>query len=522
MSFSKVYGVQNNLLNAGIVDVEVDISGGLFYFTIVGLGDKAIEEAKDRVNSALKNSGHEYPKSASQKVVISLAPAHTKKNGPIFDLAMAICFLKSSKQLSFSVKDKIFIGELSLDGKLREVSGVLPMIVEAKKRGFKEVFLPKSNVEEAAIINGIDIYGAETLNEVADHLDELKTNQFIEPSPQTKLSEVSIENEILMEHVKGNESAKRALIVALSGGHNICFYGPPGTGKTMLAKVAKSLLPKLTFDEVLEVNSIYSVSGELGKSIKVNPPYRSPHHTSSYASIVGGGTNIKPGEISLAHRGVLFLDEFPEFDRRVIDSLRQPIEDKVVQISRSKESAILPADFLLMLSMNPCKCGFYGYNSKKCSCTMAQIMKYQKKVSGPIMDRVDIWIEVSVVEYQKLIEQESRNDSLPAGRQGKQEDGKDTEIAKKKIKDTREIQIKKYKKLNGSLSTNELEKFLIFEDGVKEFFDTSAEQLGLSARSYTKILKLAQTIMQMGGGEILKKEHILEALSWRPSDKFFI
>jgi len=286
MSFSKVYGVQNNLLKAQIIDVEINVTHGVFYFTIVGLGDKAIDEARDRVNLALRNSGLEYPKSANKKVVVALAPAHIKKTGPIFDLAIAVGFLRACKELIFNADEKVFIGELSLDGKLRKVTGILPMIVEAKQRGFKEVFLPIENAKEAAIIDGIKIYGAKTLLEVVEHLDEMKPNQLIDSSPQTKLKSSNPKNQILLEHVKGNESAKRAMVIALSGGHNICFYGPPGTGKTMLAKVSRTLLPQLSFDEILEVNSLYSVSGELGENIKVSPPYRSPHHTSSYVSLI--------------------------------------------------------------------------------------------------------------------------------------------------------------------------------------------------------------------------------------------
>lgn len=520
MSFSKVYSVQNNLLKAHIIDVECDISRGMHKFNLVGLGDKAVEEAKERISSAIKNCGLDSPKNDQIKTTISLAPADLKKTGPIFDLAMALCFLKATQQISFSNKDKIFIGELSLDGKIREVKGILPMVVEAKNKGFKEIFVPKKNAYEAALISDVNIYPCEDLISVIDHIDQkTKDVREIGIQPITPINDKGIESEILLEHIKGNENAKRAITVALAGGHNICFYGPPGTGKTMLAKAGCSLLPKLSLKEVLEVTSLYSVSGELKEEVISKAPFRSPHHTSSYVSIVGGGAEIKPGEISLAHRGVLFLDEFPEFDRRVVNSLRQPLEEREVKISRAKESALLPADFILMISMNPCPCGFYGYDSKNCSCSMNQISKYQKKISGPIMDRIDIWVEVSVIDYEKLIEQGVFNLN--------KENSLTTKV-KKQIKDTRKIQIKNNREkiskkvLNGKLSTNQLEKILVFENGVKDFFDQSAERLRLSARSYTRILKVALTISQMKGDIQIKKEHILEALSWRPNSKFFI
>ncbi len=520
MSFSKVYSVQNNLLKAQIIDVECDIYRGMNNFNIVGLGDKAVDEAKDRISAAIKNCGLDSPKKDQTRTTISLAPADIKKTGPIFDLAMALCFLKASKQISFSSDKKIFIGELSLNGKIREVKGILPMIVEAKKFGFKEFFVPKENAKEAALVSQITVFPCEDLMGVINHIDQKnKDENKIIPQSKTVLNSKEKQNEILLEHIKGNENAKRAITIALAGGHNICFYGPPGTGKTMLAKASSTLLPKLKIKEILEVTSLYSISGELKNKIIVTPPFRAPHHTASHVAIVGGGTEIKPGEISLAHKGVLFLDEFPEFDRRVVNSLRQPLEDKEVKISRAKETALLPADFILMISMNPCPCGFYGYDSKNCSCSMHQIMKYQKKISGPIMDRIDIWIEVSAIEYKKLIEQKNLSYSKNYNA---------TQKAQEQIKNTREIQIQKNKAvinkkiLNGRLSTNQLEKILDFEEGVKNFFDESAERLRLSARSYTKILKIALTISQMSKSDQIKKEHILEALSWRPNNKFFV
>ena len=519
MSFSKVFSVQNNLLKAQIIDIECDLSRGMHSFGIVGLGDKSIDEAKDRISSAIKNCGLKSPKQGQNKVIISLAPANIKKNGPIFDLAMALCFLKSSKQILFSNTNKVFIGELSLDGKLRKVKGVLPMVVEAKKRGLTEIFVPVGNAIEAALVRGVTVFPCTDLISVISHLDESKENNIkILEQEETEIENTSYTNkEVLFEHIKGNENAKRAMVVALSGGHNICLYGPPGTGKTMLAKTAQTLLPKLSLADVLDVTALHSVAGECDGRVVTTSPFRAPHHTSSHVSIVGGGTEIKPGEISLAHKGVLFMDEFPEFDRRVINSLRQPVEDREVKISRAKESATLPADFILMISMNPCPCGFYGYDSKQCTCSMNQIMKYQKKISGPIMDRVDIWIEVSAIDYKKLIDENKKNITVDA-----------TGFAKEQIRKTREYQFENNKAylnkeiLNGNLSTDNLEKIIMFDEGVKSFFDESAERLCLSARSYTRILKVALTISQMNNDLEIKKEHILEALSWRPSNKFFV
>jgi len=514
MSVSKIYSAQATLLDAQLIDIEVDLSRGLHSFAIVGLANKSVDESKDRVSSAIKNSGWKSPKNKNQKVVVSLAPADVKKEGPLFDLPIALAYLIASEEIKAVTEKRLFIGELSLDGKLRPVKGVLPIVQKAKKSGFTEVFLPIENADEAVNIEGIDVYGGETLLDIVKHINTKKVEEEVEfLSPKKlKLHKKPLKNKIEREididfsDIKGQESAKRGLEIAAAGGHNIIMYGPPGTGKTMLAKAFTHLLPALSFDEMLEVTSIYSIGGMLVEDIIEYPPFRSPHHTSSYVSLVGGGSNLKPGEVTLAHKGVLFMDEFPEFDKKVLETLRQPLEDREVTISRAKGSVKYPANFILVATMNPCPCGNYGVKGKECVCSAQNIDKYKKKISGPIMDRIDMWVEVSKIEHDKLTDSRDLHEK--------------TEKIKPRIEKARKIQEERYKglkvKTNAELTTKDLVVKMILSDKVKDLLNKSAKQLDLSARSYHRTIKLARTIADMEGVEDISENHILEALQYRP------
>ncbi len=514
MAVSKLYSAQATLLKAQIIDIEVDLARGLHSFSIVGLADKSVDESKDRVSAAIKNSGWKSPKNKNQKVVVSLAPADVKKEGPIFDLPIAIAYLLASEEIRADVKKRLFIGELSLDGELRPIKGALPIAEIAKKKGFAEIFLPSANAEEASVISGIKIFGADTLLDVIRHIN---TKDFSETRPDLSPKEIPQykkikkkknirEIEVDFSDIKGQESAKRGLQIAASGGHNILMYGPPGTGKTMLARAFTHLLPDLSFDEMLEVTSIYSIGGMLSEGLIENPPFRSPHHTASYVSLIGGGANLKPGEVTLAHKGVLFLDEFPEFDRKVLESLRQPLEDREVTIARAKGSAKYPAHFILVATMNPCPCGNYGVKGKECICSALVIEKYRRKISGPIMDRIDLWVEVSKVEHERLTDSREMHEG--------------TEKMKPLVMKARKIQEKRYSKLkiktNAELTAKELVRHIKLSDSVKEILNKSAKQLDLSARSYHRVIKLARTIADMEGEKEIGMNHILEALQYRP------
>jgi len=509
MSFARVHGAQTVGLNSQIVDIEVDISKGLHSFAIVGLPDKAVEESRDRISAAIKNSGFKSPKNKNQKVVISLAPADIKKEGPIFDLGMALSYLLASGEISFNPDKILFLGELALDGKLRKISGVLPLVRGAKARGFKSIFLPKENAEEGALIFGIEIYGAESLEDVLAHLDENRekdTRKNIALQSVTKIPAEKVDQGMNFKDVRGQESAKRGLEIAAAGGHNVALYGPPGTGKTMLARAFSGILPSLSFEDILETTSIHSVAGTLGGALITSPPFRSPHHTASYVSIVGGGANPKPGEVTLAHKGVLFLDEFPEFERRVIDSLRQPLEDRVVSISRAKGSARFPSNFILIAAMNPCPCGNYGFKGKECVCSPINLIRYQRKLSGPIMERIDIWLDVPRIEHEKL--------SL------EKNEGEESKHIRKRVEVARKIQEKRLKKtgkkMNAEMSARDLVSVIKMDEKAKETLKNSAEYHNLSPRVYHKIIKVARTIADLAGKEKILSNHILEAVQYRP------
>lgn len=505
MNFSKIYTAQANLLSAHRVDVEGDISPGLHSFNIVGLADRAVEEARDRVSAALKNSGFVSPKQKNHKIVVSLAPAEIKKFGTTFDLPIALAYLHATKQISFDPRGKIFVGELSLDGTLQKMRGVLPIILFAKKNGFGEVFIPAENAVEASIVGGTNIYPAKNLRDVVKHLDA-KNKFLINKIKKTKIVAPQENEDDVFEEIIGQENAKRALLIAAAGGHNIAMYGPPGTGKTMLAKAFKSILPPLSYKQIIECTSIHSVSGISSGELILRPPFRAPHHTSSHSAIVGGGAHLRPGEITLAHNGVLFLDEFPEFDRRTIEALRQPIEEKQISISRIHEKKTLPANFILIISMNPCPCGYFGTDIKTCTCETSSIKKYRKKMSGPIMDRIDMWVEVTNVNYGKA--SPPRRDTT---------ENNETNEIREKVSATRKIQEKRFgnQALNGEMTPKEMEKFCALDEAVIKLLNNSADKLKLSVRSYHKVIKLARTIADLELSEKIKEQHILEALRYR-------
>jgi len=510
MSFSRVYSAQSVLLEGRIIAIETDLSRGLYAFNIVGLPDKAVEESRDRVSAAIKNSGFESPKSKNQKVVVSLAPADIKKEGPLFDLPIALSYLLNAEEVVFDPNDKIFIGELSLDGSLQKVNGVLPLIIEAKKNNFKEIYVPKENVLEAALIDGIEVYGAENLKDIVKHLNKQIKDFSLKKSPKTKIRLQQETGDVLFEDIRSQERAKRGLEIAAAGGHNLSMYGPAGTGKTMLAKAFSSILPPLEFNEMIEVTSIYSVSGNLNKGLITRPPFRSPHHTSSHISVVGGGATPKPGEITLAHKGVLFLDEFPEFDKRVLESLRQPLEDRVVSISRARGKAVFPANFILIAAMNPCPCGNFG-TDKDCKCSQISIERYRRKLSGPIVDRIDLWIEVPRIKHKELLEKTVSSPRLNKERV-------------EKIKKVREIQKKRLSKikksLNAEMSARDIGNLIELDKKSKEILENAGEKLKLSPRSFHKVIKVARTIADLEGREEILDSDILEALQYRPKIEY--
>jgi len=522
---SKVYSAQTIGIEPELITVEVDIGKGLHSFSIIGLPDRAIEEAKDRINAAIKNSGLRPPQKGKKKVVIALAPADLKKEGPIFDLAMALGSLKAQGDIIFNEEKKLFLGELSLNGNLSPIKGALPIARRAKILGFKEIYLTKQNAKEAALIGGITIYGAQTLKEVIDHInikeskdDAIKSEyknilptKKLQVQPQTKIKTGERPPSYIdFCDVKGQESAKRGLEIAAAGGHNAGMYGPPGTGKTLLAKAFSGILPALTLEEIIEVTGIHSAAGVLEKEgAIIHPPFKSPHHTASYVSLVGGGAYPRPGEITLAHRGVLFLDEFTEFEKRVIESLRQPLEDKIVTISRAKDSVRFPADFILLAAMNLCPCGNTGLSKKECACNPSSLLRYQRKISGPIIDRIDLWLSVPEIDIDKLSQKST---------------GESSSAIRKRIEKARTIQKSIFKRngfsfsINSQIGPKELEKIAPLNREERYLLNESAKKLGLSARSYHKVIKVAQTIANLDEKESIEIPHILEALQYRPKN----
>ena len=492
------------------ITVEIDMaSQGLPSFTIVGLPGKAVEEAKERVRSAIRNSGAEF---LAKRFTVNLAPADLPKAGPGFDLPIALGILIASGQLTAEIEKTLILGELSLDGSLKHTNGILALAMMAKEKGYEAIFIPAIDAKEAAVISGIKIYPVVSLLQLFHHLnggEEIKTQ------PHLPFSKIKSENlaEFDFADIKGQEYTKRALIVAASGGHNGFMRGVPGAGKTMLSRALPGILPDLTESEALEVTKIYSITGNLpvGESVIKTRPFRAPHHTTSRIGLIGGGAHPMPGEISLAHRGVLFCDELPEFPRHVLESLRQPLEDGIVNISRAAGSLTFPAKFLLVAASNPCPCGYLGDPVKRCTCLQSRISQYQQRVSGPLMDRIDIHLEVPAVKVEKL----TLEDQEKAEKSSKE--------IKTEVQKARDLQTKRFSHMdivcNAEMSTKDIKQFCPLTSDSIILLRQAVTQMGLSARSYYRVIKVARTIADLEGSESISQNHVSEALQYRAKDK---
>jgi magnesium chelatase family protein len=505
---SKIFSGATYGIDAYIVEVETNIEKNIPGYVIVGLPDNAVKESRERVNAAVKNSGIS---TKPQKITVNLAPADIKKEGSSFDLPMAVGFLSANEIIKDDLlNDTLLLGELALDGQLRPIKGALPIAAEARKKEYKRILLPEESAREASIVAGIDVYAMKTLSEVIDFLNEEKEFEKIYTDINQLFTQVNI-YQLDFSDVKGQENVKRALEVAAAGAHNIIMIGPPGSGKTMLAKRIPSILPPMTFEEALETTKIHSVAGILArdKPLVTERPFRSPHHTVSDAALVGGGSFPRPGEVSFSHHGVLFLDELPEFKKNVLEVLRQPLEDGRVTVSRSKLSLEFPANFMLAAAMNPCPCGFYTDPLKECTCAPPQIQRYMAKISGPLLDRIDIHIEVPAVKYKEL-SSEAKSESSASVRQ--------------RVIQARGVQFKRFANLkniytNGDMGSKEVRQYCKLDQAGAELMKMAMTKLGFSARAYDRILKVSRTIADLENSENIQPQHISEAIQYRSLDR---
>ncbi len=506
--FAKIKSIGLMGLESYMIDVELNISGGKYALEVVGLPDTAVSEARDRIIAAIHNSGYEMH--LSSHYTFNLAPADRKKEGSLYDLPMAVAVLSATRQLSGNYKEALFIGELSLSGDIKAVKGVLPMVIAAKNAGITDIYLPFDNGDEASVIDGINIYAVKNLKELVEHInDESKLKPVdLKPFKHYEIPDFLPD----FKDVKGQFEVKRALEVAAAGGHNVMMIGPPGSGKSMLAKRIPTILPDITVDEALETTKIYSLAGALTKDTPLinYRPFRAPHHTVSPVGLSGGGTIPKPGEISLAHNGVLFLDELPEFSRNTMEVLRQPMENGTITISRASCALTYPCSVMLICAMNPCPCGYFGHPTRNCSCPNGAPARYLSKVSGPLLDRLDIHIEVPPVDYNQLSDSEA---------------GEPSAAIRERVNEARKIQIKRFEgtgvSCNAKMTPALTRKYCVLTEDASKILEASFEKLGLSARAYDKILKIARTIADLDGSTDIQTVHILEAIQYRALDRKF-